>query len=598
MSSQAQRLSYETKALTALFVERLQRLRNNRHACSLAIRPEQHVHTKLNGEVAVGVDGSMDYDEHLELQLFYVVAAAYRCGFKADGGQVAFDLKHAVRDDSLRFSAAVPLWTEDASALAPELAGLGDQEQVSGARRIPYALMTMAELALGLRALEDKSVGILFLDRPLSGTYLPLARDLRLLLRAGGSVLVGQPTAHGPLGWVDLVLASGLGPPGAYVPPRRPYTPYALISCLVDAKRMGESLTTQELGGRLGLDHDSTLRALRAVGSLEKRLGHPILVGEAAERWALADGLDKYWDRVLHVSLSVVRRVFEASERHPLHYGGEKWLGVLELNAVNCFLVLELAARALRRGALLIGVTKDSRATDYIRAVLPHLASRGVVGAVGGDAGFKSDTSFLTVMSAVNSDTVPTPWRTHAYDACFASLVGDPGGALRASRRRVSRERLFVKAYFQLRSYTADPAVRSPVFSYERPFDATVDASSASDTPAADIQGDVTIRPFAETSGRSALDDLVLCVLAACDNPEVMEAYGHNQLLYLADKYVKAEVKLMRHTLRGIAAHELTALERREKIFMVSRRFRELRSQLEAERDSRWREAEFGEQSA
>jgi hypothetical protein len=83
---------------------------------------------------------------------------------------------------------------------------------------------------------------------------------------------------------------------------------------------------------------------------------------------------------------------------------------------------------------------------------------------------------------------------------------------------------------------------------------------------------------------RSNLDDLVLLILSMCDNPEVLEAYGHNQLLYLADKLVKGEVQLMKGLLRGVVDLELTPLARREKVFSIARRFRDLRAESESAR--------------
>lgn len=83
---------------------------------------------------------------------------------------------------------------------------------------------------------------------------------------------------------------------------------------------------------------------------------------------------------------------------------------------------------------------------------------------------------------------------------------------------------------------------------------------------------------------RSQVDDLVLLILSACDNPEVLEAYGHNQLLYLADKFVKREVQLMKGLLRGVVDLELTPLARKEKVFSIARRFRDLRAESESAR--------------
>jgi hypothetical protein len=63
-----------------------------------------------------------------------------------------------------------------------------------------------------------------------------------------------------------------------------------------------------------------------------------------------------------------------------------------------------------------------------------------------------------------------------------------------------------------------------------------------------------------------------------------LEAYGHNQLLYLADKLVKGEVQLMKGLLRGVVDLELTPLARREKVFSIARRFRDLRAESESAR--------------
>jgi hypothetical protein len=90
---------------------------------------------------------------------------------------------------------------------------------------------------------------------------------------------------------------------------------------------------------------------------------------------------------------------------------------------------------------------------------------------------------------------------------------------------------------------------------------------------------------YLEDMGKqNQLDDLIVLVLSACDNPEVLEAYGHNQLLYLADKFVKREVQLMKGTLRGVVDLELTPLARKEKVFSIARRFRDLRAESESAR--------------
>ncbi|PSN83053.1 hypothetical protein B9Q03_13695, partial [Candidatus Marsarchaeota G2 archaeon OSP_D] len=75
-----------------------------------------------------------------------------------------FDFGGVRRDDSLGFSTAVPLWSDDLGVVSPEgLGGYAGQAELSGVQRLPFALMTMAELSLGLRAVGRESTGILFL---------------------------------------------------------------------------------------------------------------------------------------------------------------------------------------------------------------------------------------------------------------------------------------------------------------------------------------------------------------------------------------------------------------------------------------------------
>ena len=44
--------------------------------------------------IATGIDGSMDFDERLQMMLFYANATAYNCPFRV-GTRVEFDLASA-----------------------------------------------------------------------------------------------------------------------------------------------------------------------------------------------------------------------------------------------------------------------------------------------------------------------------------------------------------------------------------------------------------------------------------------------------------------------------------------------------------------------
>jgi hypothetical protein len=170
----------------------------------------------------------------------------------------------------------------------------------------------------------------------------------------------------------------------------------------------------------------------------------------------------------------------------------------------------------------------------------------------------------------------------------MATLIANPkaeGVKLRAARQTVSREQLFIRSYFQLRTFQRDPEIRAPVFLYDRLFQPQRDQPFLHEMTAIERKKPTQLEFYMENpEERNQLDDLVLLILSACDNPEVLEAYGHNQLLYLADKYVKREVQLMKGLLRGVVDLELTPLARREKVFSIARRFRDLRAESESAR--------------
>jgi hypothetical protein len=611
LSETATRLRGQTGELAKLFGRRLSLLRDLKDASKLTVRPSLKSMEWLHGDKAAGVDGSMDYDERLELMVFYVSAAVFCCPYTRVKDEVKFDLRSSHRSNRVTASAAIPLWTEDVHSVSSVDAStrLGhassEPEALMGLQRIPFAIMTMAELVCALRLFEDESVGIVFMDRPLSGTFLPLSRDLRLLLRKGDSALTRLSASKGGLSMLDLRLAGVLGPGKLYVPSRRPYTLFSALNVMLQRERQGLDTPIGELARILHLSDVELKKTLKALLKMDAENGGALVERATPASIKLRAEAADYWVRVKEACTQVVNRLFGNSEAHPLFVDEEEWLTVLDLNSVNLFLMLELVCTALGHRKLLLGITKDTSATEYIRAVLPYLKSRCVVSQGFKPPRFKSDTAFLAILSAANHREISNPWRTHVYDSCFATLSEQTAVAnvedgekyaekirLRASRKTVSREKLFVKGYFQLRSFKADACARSPVFAYDRPYVEDTDSTFVVDLQVTDSYGQVTLTPFGEHGSKSKIDDLVLRILAASDNPEVLEAFGHNQLLYLADKAVKAEVKLMRQTLRRVADLELAAFERKERIFMLTKRFRDLRSQMEQNRTRYARESE------
>jgi hypothetical protein len=578
-------LKRETIHLSNLFEQRISQLRNRTDLTATIKQLPEVVIPNFESvlpsmRVAVGIDGSMDYDEVLEMLLFYVVSSGYECDFTiTEQGIPEFDLAKAHRSEQLTMSAVVPLWREDLLNVAESSKPLETEFDFrSNLERIPFALMTMSELYLTLQIIRGGKTGIIFLDRPFSGTYPSLYRDLAFVLQRKTPTLVGTITSHGIVTKQDLQLASIIGPGTFYIPKRSSFLHYAAIKELLNG-----DMKKTELAKRLSLSDADLNETIRRLRGIHRRYESELLGTDDLETIGLREEAKKFWARTEEMTFRYAERIFNTPSdvQHPLMVHDNNWLSVIDLNALNLFLLQTMMHEARKRRILIIGVAKDTTSTDFTRSALPLELKRKATANL---PGLKSDKALLTIISTVNADKIATPWRTFSYDAAHTTMVlGEDG--LKAARRKISRELFFIRQYFQLRTFTRDPEIRAPVFLFDRMYNAEFDDTYVESYEASEQKKPTQVRLFMEPeSRRSTIDDVCLLVLSRCDNPEVLEAYGHNQLLYLADKFVKHEVQLTKGLLRGLVDLQLTPLARRQKVFSIARRFRDLRAESESSR--------------
>jgi hypothetical protein len=571
----AEELSKQTKDLITRFETRANSFSRRNDLARLTVHVDGPAAEKLarrlfdEGEhLATGIDGSMDFDERLQMMLFYSNATAYNCPFKV-GEHISFDLASAHRDSKLAAAAAVPLWAEDLGSVfsnQPEI----DIELEHSMERIPNSFMTLGELYLAV--LATSKAKIIFLDRPMSGTFSTLSRDARNLIKRGESKLVKLPGGSGA-SLFDIYLAINLGSPTMGVPARRRYLHWAALKLL-----MGGPLSVQEIAASLHRPEPEVKRAIKRLEKMDDDHGNELMADRTGSTVKLRDNVRRYWERVSALSLSYAKSIFE-QKAHPLALGGEEYLTILDVNTVALFLLGELHRRSGLGGPLLIGIAKDTTATDIARSVLPFAQSSGFLKLSDPAPKLKNDRAFLAILSSENL-SIETPWRTLSYDSAFSTIV-EIGGNLVSARQVVSRERLFVRSFFQLRTLRSDPSVRSQVFLFDRLFDEGFDSSAVRRFSVKERVGSTDIDAYFEGSETSPVSNLVLHILSLNDNPEVFEAFGHNQLLYLADKAVKAEVRMMRSSLRGVADLRVGGVSRRRKIFGLVTTYREQRAESE-----------------
>jgi hypothetical protein len=318
---------------------------------------------------------------------------------------------------------------------------------------------------------------------------------------------------------------------------------------------------------------------LRKLRSINERCGYALFVEDGGLFYP-SENSRSYWYRSVEAALSVAYRLLGGGD-YPLTIG-DRWIRLLDWEAVTFIILQALIDLCVKNRKLLVGIAKDTTATDLTRSTIPYMKLSGELDPSTPVPNLKSDRALLSILSAERYEDIKTPWRTIAYDACFSTLFHPSGfNVMKAARKRVGREKLFAKSYFQLREFSSDPRVRTLVFLYDRPIYGE-DLNLARHIEIEEAGGRTVIEPFYEgVDGLSLIDNLILYVLSMMDEPQVLEAAGHNKLLYIADKAVKAEASIAIGLLKGVADLHLESFSRKMKTFYLSRSFREYRRESE-----------------
>jgi len=338
MSSEiANKLSEQTKGLVSRFEGRMS-LFNGRDDLLRLLRPLDRSAADAfakeyfgEGEhAAIGIDGSRAFDERLQMMLFYANATGYTCPFRV-GDELSFDLAKAKRGAKLSASAAIPLWAEDFSDVLPDMPEI-ELELEYSMERIPNSFMTLAEIYLGTKATE--SARIIFMDRPLSGTYSTLARDARLLMKKGSSNLGKLSEAESGDTMMDLSLLTRLGAPFMAIPTRKRYTPHRILGEL-----MKEDLAEDELMQRLSLDERQLSSALKRLKKYDESYNGELFDDSGPGRLKLKARVAGYWKRCVELAMAYTERVYGRGES-PLNVGDDQWLTILDVNTIALILLI------------------------------------------------------------------------------------------------------------------------------------------------------------------------------------------------------------------------------------------------------------------
>ena len=324
---------------------------------------------------------------------------------------------------------------------------------------------------------------------------------------------------------------------------------------------------------------------------------------------AIKPEFNRYWERVLSATLKVGQHIFETPDgEHPLIYeisksenaNGDKiekikkWITSDDIEYMTLVMIYALLRQAWERNILVIGLIKDTNASELIRSVTPILLNAGKMNMVSQLPSFNSDKQLLQTFSVVQGSSIKTPWRTFEFDACFRTIAPitsdqhqpDHAKVKGAYKNVISGERMFLKSYVQLWHSQNDDSVRSHVFSYDRPCYPDWDKSDELILDHYDGNVKENIRPMIHFAKDSDITHLVMDILCSMANEVIPECLGHNYPLFLADKKAKYVLDQMKKAYLSAVAYEMANSEFDQQV-LYQAKFRDFRSQIENSRRSK-----------
>ena len=534
----------------------------------------------------VAIDGTDSADQQLDLLVFYVGAFAYSGKIRFLDGQIAVGNSQPLGGD-LSVSAAIPLSEEDSSLVFGQRTQSGIEVD---SERLPTAIMHLAEYYLAFKAtVADSHTKVVLLDRTLAGDVAHLVWSTRDLIHDHLCILEGMDTPNGRVSNFDLELARMLLPNDELnVPaPRSQLLKYAALWQLFE----GREYNLPQLIGRIAANQNRLSSLQNDFGELESEY-------HSFERtlgaFKLKPGASEYWDRVLSAALATADHIFNPSGGHPLRLkksDKELWITADDLDFLVLIFVYALTRKAWKDNIIPIGLIKDTEAAELTKTLLPLLQDSAKLKLPHGLPNFNTDKMLLQTNSVVNSSDVPTPWHTVEMDAAFRTMVPVkdptlPKGEARvkgAYRNVILPERTYLKTYIQLWSSEKNPAVRSHVFSFDRPIYAGYDHWDEMLLHNEDNRVDEKIRPALHFDRGSEITNLVMAILKSMSSEAIPEALGHNYPLFLADKKAKFVLEQNREAYLGAVAIEMAKSGLDQQV-LFSRKFRDYRSKVEAKR--------------
>jgi hypothetical protein len=556
----------------------------------------------------LAIDGTMSEDQKLDMLVFYTAAFGYVGKLEfADSGCVSSE-PVSMENNGKDISAAIPIHEEDVG----EIMGVRKEGNLEiDVDRLPSALMQLAEYYIAIKTLlENPNIKVVIFDRQLAIDVPHLISNVTEVMENETStfVLDGVETEFGKVTNLDLELARMLHPnKDLQIPsPRSQFLKFAAINTLLSKRDTISGY--EDLLNKAGANKERLQKLskdLKKFNNKFKLFDSGNISKEDSSDIKLFDidpNMKDYWQRVFSAAVKMADHIFDTPlGEHPLVVkkdGINKWITTYDVEYLTLMMIYSLVRLAWEKHILILGIIKDMAAAELIKTVIPILESNDNVKFKNKLPKFSNDRMLLQCNSVINAKFVNTPWKTFEFDACFRTMAPviqemEDDGEKRTEAKKIqvkgafknliSAERMFVKSYIQLWSSAENPAVRSYVFSYDRPCYPKYDIEGELILHHHDSNVDELIRPMIHFREDSHISHLVMAILTSMSSVAIPECIGHNYPLFLADKKAKAILRESRRAYLSAVSFEL-AHSKLDQQVLFGPSFREFRSSMERAR--------------
>jgi len=545
------------------------------------------------------VDGSQDQRLVSGLAVFWGGAYAVTGTVDLTGEKPIVECATGFMERSRGVSSCVPIYVDRVPEVDQSVVALGSAGQVTVGRplteqavvdnsTIASWIMTFSEFYLAYRMVVEEDVKVLLLDRSLSVTLNSLTYDTSRRSRwAAEGALHGVEVDGVPVDVNDLAYARHhiVNPALGLPAPRGDYIRYALIFFL---QRSGRAMTPEEICQGLGIDGEDRVR--RAETYLERSVKEGYLQ-KTGDRFEASPRYLGTWQRIRSLVDMIGNQLFEGMESNPMRLkkgGRYEWLTTQDIAFLTLFCLEMLIEECWSRNVLLLGITKDTTATDFKAHLAPVCGNEGIWPVDGEKlrAIPSTDRMLLQAISVFAYRQVPVPWALVEYDTAFQTIVPDfkrrrshiSGGR----RNRVGRERLFVKSYVQLDQSLRDPQFRSNVLFIDRlaypEYDGKHLVGFRQEYGGAVEPIEVVL--YSDKTVRNEVQNLVMVLLSSMGARSIPEVFGHNKPLFIADKVAKAQRRRLSGIVEGTGLWLMNSPRLRKFCFYMNT-FRERREEVE-----------------